>query len=263
MALPMSKQSYSNLFFGYVKRLAEEMKRQGMKRRLAALAYAEYELAPENFELPDNVDVCVAQLRGPVIQVDPRIYDFEKKHIDAWSRLVDGRRERLAVWNYWAYPNGFSNAPMLAPHTASRWFRENVDKVSGMFIDGRAPDFKNGKGYRQLTAILLLVWHRLMWDPNTDVDAFLNRFYRDMFGPAEAPMKAFFDLEIDRWENTRWSEVPQNSYVKEKLIHEENYPPKVVEKLQALLRKAKKLAPEGSLYRKRGGLVRPNPPTIL
>jgi hypothetical protein len=64
-------------------------------------------------------------------------------------------------------------------------------------------------------------------------------------------MKAFFELEIDRWENTRWSEVPLKSYVKERLIHEETYPPPIVDRLRAYLRDAAALAPEGSLHRKR------------
>ncbi|RMG76888.1 MAG: DUF4838 domain-containing protein, partial [Bacteroidetes bacterium] len=239
---PWPSGQFSDLIFGYAKKLAAALKKNHLpQQRVAVLAYAGYERAPDDMKWPDNVDVCLAEIKSPAIQVDPRVYTSERKNILKWSKLVKGKRERLTMWHYFCYPNDFCSAPMPAPHVMAKWFKDYVNVISGLFANRGA----------KKTFLMAWLWHKLLWNPYADVDKLLDEFYRNMYGPAYKPMKALFQLEINRWENTRWSEVPLKGYVPERLVYEESYPPEIVAKLKQYIEKAKELTPPESIYRKR------------
>ena len=246
---PMGK--LSDLWVDFNIRLARELKKHWPKRRVAMLVYSEYERVPKAIrQLPDNVDVCVALVTGPTIQVDPRVRAVQQANIDAWSRMLGGDRRRLTSWFYFMYPQSFVASPMLAPHEFSRWAKTNVHKMSGVFSDAPGPQ-RNPAGWVKLTMLMVWLKHKLLWDPQADVDALIDRFCRDMFGPAYRPMKALFDLETERWENTRWSMIDGRSFVPDRIVHQEVYPPAVTAKLRALLKQAQSLAAPGTPDRKR------------
>ena len=44
---------------------------------------------------------------------------------------------------------------------------------------------------------------KLLWDVNTDVDALLEEFFTEFFGPAAKPMRAFYSLLESQWMETQ------------------------------------------------------------
>ena len=72
---------------------------------------------------------------------------------------------------------------------------------------------------------------RLMWNPDEDVDALLDDFYRRFFGPAQAPMRAYWNAIFDAWRNTLITEH-------EFFVAPAIYTPGLVERLGGLLAQA-------------------------
>jgi hypothetical protein len=239
---------HSELILGYAARLAREIDKRWPGRRLAAAAYEGYENAPEGIDIPDNLDIMTCQVRGPVMQVNPDIYESEKKALEKWFNLLNRDRNRLAVWHYFCYPNMFSNAPMLAARTLTRWHRENRHMVSGLFNNGLS--WRQSPGH-ELNYFMIWLWHKVLWNPDEDPDVLTEDFCINMFGPAAKPMLAFFRLEIDRFEDAAWGEPAYGSYIPERVIYRDIYPEEVVAELKNLLSDAEHLTEEGSIYRKR------------
>ena len=54
----------------------------------------------------------------------------------------------------------------------------------------------------QMTVLLelLLLWLKLLWNPDHDVAATLDAYCARMFGPAAEPMRSLIRLEQERWE---------------------------------------------------------------
>ena len=100
-----------------------------------------------------------------------------------------------------------------------------------------------------MDAVNIYASFRLLWDVNTDVDAMLEEFCREFFGPAEKPMRSFYSLLESRWMDTKLpaggvvSESPANVW-----LHIYSKP--VVEQLFSHLDKAKELAGD-SIYGQR------------
>ena len=100
---------------------------------------------------------------------------------------------------------------------------------------------------------------RLMWNPEEDVDALLDDFHRRFFGPAEAPMRAYWNAIFDAWRNTL---VTEHEFFVAPAI----YTPELVERLGGLLaqaeetvaplRSARQLSRNEQLYLERLRFVR-------
>jgi len=243
------RAKHSELVFGYVDKFAREIAKRWPGRRLGCLAYVSYQRAPRTVKLADNVDVMECVIRGPQIMKDPRVWREEMAKIDEWFEHLGRDRNRFFIWTYMVYPNSFSKAPMLAPKTWAKFHRAMRTRMKGEFNNGFR--ISRSGNVARMTLLDCWVFHRTLWDPDWDVEAALAEFYRLMFGPAEAPMKTFFNTLIARWEDLQWSEAPPKGYVRPKLVYAESYTPEVIKKLKAALAEAARLAPAGSIYRKR------------
>ena len=93
-----------------------------------------------------------------------------------------------------------------------------------------------------------------------DIDAYLGEFAALMYGPAAVPMKQYIDLAVDRWEKTRWPELPATTYSLSQNIPsiyywKYTYPREVRQEMRGLLEQALAQTPEGSIYHDRVKLV--------
>jgi len=233
--------SNSNLHWDYVNRLAREIKKRWPDKRLSTLAYQSH-IDPPDFDLEDNVDVMVCMLPCPTTIGS---FCFGKSKMDAntemirrlklWSSKLGGDKKRLFIWDYFCYPGFWTAAPTINPHSLQTFVQKANPLINGVFIDG------SGSAPLQESHLITLVWSRLLWDPNMDVDAFIKTYCERYFGPAGKPMKQFYDICIDRYEN-----VPVNknlwtidSYISPQQMYGEIYTPEVTEQLEKVLGDAK------------------------
>jgi hypothetical protein len=110
----------------------------------------------------------------------------------AWSKVMDGR---VVIRDY--------DQGMLAwrdiPNPSHIAFRHDVKHYAKAGILGF-----NTESRGAMATIFLNLYFRgkLMWNPDTDVDAELKAFYPKFYGPAAEPMEKYWSAIYKAWENT-------------------------------------------------------------
>lgn len=240
----------SNLIFGYSAKLALEIKKKYPGRRLATGAYAGYLFPPTKVSIPDNMDVMICTVKGNSKLVSPAHWKYNTDLVNQWLERLGNNPARVFVFEYLGYPS--CSAPTLYPAIMKRWLQFLKGKSSGGFCNGINPK-KDLMRYR-FSLLNGWLWHKLLWNPDADVDAILNNFYKDLFGPAEKPMRELFTLVINCWENAPWENKVNRgacSFVTDMFLYDKVYPHKVIKEMQQLLRKAREVSPKNTLYSKR------------
>ncbi len=110
----------------------------------------------------------------------------------AWSRVMDGR---LTIYDY--------DQSMLVwrdlPNPSHQAFVQDVQHYRKAGILGVYTETRLALA---TTFINLYLRARLLWDPDTDVDALLDDFYEKFYGPAAVPMKAYWSAIFEAWRST-------------------------------------------------------------
>jgi len=247
----VENSSLSNLIFGYAGKFAEAIAKKYPGRRLAAGAYSGFLYPPTDMKIPENMDIMICTVKGNAKLVAPGHWKHNTELIEEWLKAVNGNPERLFLWEYFVYPS--NNAPNLYPHTMKKWFQFLKGKVSGAFNNGYNPTREPNR-YR-LHILNAWLWHKLLWNPDEDVDHLMDQFYKDLFGPAYEPMKTLFATAIERWEGYDGWGTGLNpgavSYVDTKIIYRDIYPLEIIQKMEQCFDNAVKLVPPESIYLKR------------
>ncbi len=180
----------TELVWGRTVELARRVKAAGLDGiRITQMAYPPYRRIP-GFEIPDNVDVMVAE-SGPWSVRSAESLASEFAEIRGW-------REKLGrpVWA-WTYVNKFGTmnlptVPCGAPRAWGEYYRAIAPWVFGVFAQSDSDRaFYNYLCY--------YVFGKVCWNPEVDVDALLDEYFRLMFGPAAREMAAFVDDVEDLW----------------------------------------------------------------
>lgn len=240
---------YSRVVATFVAGMAREVKARWPEKILTFLPYQNYTEPPEGIEFPDNVHVQVCLMNGVGMTKEPVIAEKYARWIKGWRRITG---HQVQLWEYIIWPDEHS-LPILCLHTVKDFKLAHVNDSIGSFINGPyagPTDLPGGTwacGHPTIYGM-----YRLLWNPDYDVDAMLDEYARLMYGPAAKPMADLLNLLQDRWEKTRWSRVPVDSFHGDlKLIHEETMPPASARKLGLLLAKARQRAGNSGLYRRR------------
>jgi hypothetical protein len=181
---------YSDYVWDFVNFIARRLKAYGVRGNVTNIAYAGYRRVPD-FPVEDNVVVQLA-LVGP--WKEARAGQREDDALIArWDAKIGGRGEVL-LWNYMnsvkeRAPDG---TPALAPRHIASYYRRNAAHLSGAYL-------QSDTHYRLFNYLNYYVFHRVAWDVETDVEALLRDHHEKMFGPAAAPMGAFFDRLEELW----------------------------------------------------------------
>lgn len=248
----------SNLIFAFVQKLTRQLHERHPEAVLWALAYDHYQLPPTTIsEFPDNLGVTLCLIPTVVQMNHPGVRARNRQLIDTWFELVQRNRRRLVIWDYFVYPNCWLMAPTELPRTMKAHVNYLRGKALGIFNNGFSFTAKpDAKTYLSLRMVWLM--HRLLWNPDLDLDDARRAWCRDLFGPAAREMDRFYALLEDRWENVVWSQEPKVGYVGENSVFAETYPAPVTQQLEVLLDQASDAAAPGSQARKRLDWFREN-----
>lgn len=227
----------SDLLCQFAARLAERVAEEWPGRRVTLMGQNNYAAAPsDRVTLPGNVDVLAAiSVRPTPMNVQPVYEAYQREFLREWSEKLGGDRRRLALWDYCGRPEKWTKIPCFIPHVLQRAYRENRDVIAGAFVNP-ASDDESALPYRAL-------WMRLMWNPDIDVDAWMDEFCVRMFGPAADPMRRLIALCAERYESTVWAEEPGLAVVPDEVAFQRIFPLDVVEQLAALMDAARAAAP--------------------
>lgn len=200
------KQAYANMMWDFHCAIARELKKSHPEKRL--IWWCLY-----NNTIPTNIDPARKpdNLLCRIEAVPPTAYvlDDQKETFFDAIRAMEAAfepRGRTQQWEWWldyywttaasmpCYPEFFMRKLQQARQEQRRHF-------DGFFME-LAPDPRKDVsriGAVPTSHLMLYVNSKLMWDPELDMDALLDEYYRLWFGPAEKEMKAFHEFAESVW----------------------------------------------------------------
>ncbi len=141
--------------------------------------------------------------------------------LEKWVKVAQGR---VLIYDY--------DQGMLVwrdlPNPSHLAFSRDVKRYRDLGILGFATELRMALA---TTGINLYLRGRLMWNPDENVDALLEDFYQKFFGPAQAPMRDYWNAIFDAWGDTL---VTEHEYFLAPAI----YTSKLVERLGGSLAQA-------------------------
>jgi hypothetical protein len=232
----------SNYIWGFVNRVAREVRKTHPDKQISALAYYEYAYRPTRVKLEPNIAV---QLCLHVKNWwSPGMEENDTGILKAWSESGDKRP--LYLWLYYCFPfetglvNGWTAFPGFAMHTLARQV--------GLFRQaGIRGAFLNEYPTSALNHLEHYLTFRLYFDPDLKADRLLDEFFTRYYGHAARPMRDFI-LKAEKLFSSPAS-YPQeirterkHRHMTEELSWKVLCPPERLEEFRALLRRAQSLA---------------------
>ncbi|MDD4817844.1 MAG: DUF4838 domain-containing protein [Victivallaceae bacterium] len=194
----------SELVFDFAARYAEAIRARWPERTLVTLAFNHYRKPPETIKIPENLNVVyVTKLMH--YANDQSIWNEETGYVQQWSRLLKNDPNRLRIWLNIVNPAQYtSRVPFIYPHLFQKWLRTNLKYSNAYFINGLNPyltRLDDKSRMKALATFPMVYWQsRLLWNPDTDVEAQIADYSDKLFGEAANTMQKIFLLLTERWE---------------------------------------------------------------
>lgn len=232
------KGSMSDYYWGYVNSVASELYKSYPDRLVSGLLYSAYSLPPEKIEtMSPNLMVIDTRHRSRL--GNPRIREESRDLRKAWlKKLPSGK---YMTWDYYlqAWPARNPGPPAYYPRLIAEDLKElkGVSLGDSIEVYDRRPNEELGFDEFAINHLNIYVTSRLWWDADLDIDAVLQDYYDNYYGPASAQMKAFIEFSESNW-MTMKRDADQ------------------IAEAFALLETARKAAPQDSMYAERIDRIR-------
>lgn len=247
----------SDYVWDFVSKVASEVAKTHLGKFISCGAYWDYAEPPKNVDIPDNVKVqiCIAH----VYWFYPEQLKSDTDIITGWAKKLKNG-ENLYIWDYYLFPeyNTYNIFPSIASHAISKIINtlKSVGATGGFKCE-MSEIFNIG-----LEHLRLYITMKLLDDWDQDVDVILNEYYKLFYGPAEKPMKEFFE----RIDNTFYDTKKIKPFLEGKIhpqvpLQDPRYswtklcPPEELEKYGKLIEEAKAKSEKDSIYRRRVELI--------
>ena len=172
----------SDRYFDFANAVADGIRDEFPDRAIATLAYGDATCDPPvRTKLRDNVIPCVVvpSMKDPV------------KGVEAWAAAS---KRIYAYFHLHGKP-----APKLYAHTFAEYLRFlKRNKTIGICGELHPATPKLG-GSWEIDGPRSWLVGKLLWNPEADVDALLDRFCRRFYGPAAAPMRRYLARLEEAW----------------------------------------------------------------
>lgn len=183
-------------FFNDVARRLRE-KHPKSKTKLGGMAYTNVTLPPQRAFVPEpNLVMWLAPIDiDPNHGMDDPNSPPRREYRAIMRRWAEVMQGRLAIYDYDQGALVWRDLPDPS-HFA---FADDVKHYRDAKILGVGTE---SRGATATTGLNLFFRGQLMWDPDADVNALLAEFYPKFFGPAAAPMQAFWDAIFGAWQTS-------------------------------------------------------------
>lgn len=190
----------SDYVWGYVNRLAAELKKTNPDRMVSGLSYSSYRLPPEKIEtLSDNVALVLCQGRSGFY--DRELRDATAAKWKAWLEKMPSKE--LYIYDYYLHnrPRAYAGIPVFFPHAAAEDLRSLKGKSRGDMIEVYLHPPGKEFPWRALATMHLNIYAtaRLWWDADLDMDQLLDEYCESFYGPAASKMREFIDHSEANW----------------------------------------------------------------
>jgi len=218
--LKNSLSPMSDYYWGFMKRLAEEISKTHPDRYIIGAAYQTQSEPPLRIDkLPPNLMVNLARADRVRMHQDLERNEnlMDKKELrEKWAEKVPPGN--LINYEYYHYPRptrgDWTGVPVYFPSAIAEDLRHmksvgmagenletNLNESSDTSImEGAVPWGERGSWYAPgFTHLNLYLTGRLYWDVDQDVNAMLDEYCEKFFGPAAAAMREFIDYCEKKW----------------------------------------------------------------
>jgi len=198
---PQFTTGYASAYvFGFVNKVAAEVRKTHPDKWIGALAYAKYGYCPSKVRLEPNIMV------QPCLHTRnwwcPSMEANDRKVLADWRRQDPERP--IFLWLYYCFP-AFKSSPAdyqyfpgFFAHRVVEQMRLFHDaKVRGVFVE-HSSEF--GASYL-LDQLEFYVTFKLADDPSLDGNQLIGEFFTRYYGSAAAPMKALYCAIEDAFSN--------------------------------------------------------------
>ncbi|MBQ6470844.1 MAG: DUF4838 domain-containing protein [Victivallales bacterium] len=245
---------FSNHVWNFVNEVAKIVEKDFPGRFVGCLAYDTY-LAPPDRIAKLNPNVAVMFCRNRSNMASKAYADAMRQRIEEWQTKTDNS---LFGWDYYLHCwTPWRELPVFFPHIIQsdlQYMRRHG--FSGEFIEAeswRSAAMPRKMNYPATQHLNLYVTGKLYWNPDADINALLDEYYRLFYGPAEKPMREFFTLAINCW-NDGMKNNTSTSGISESAQPADIFSIQTLDKLLALLDEGTRLASQ-SPYRERVQLM--------
>jgi hypothetical protein len=188
----------SELVWGFVDRVAREIYKTHPGKLVSCGAYANYKDAPDSIEkFSPNVVVQISNCGRPLME-DKENWEKYQKFVDKWrSKIVPGNIMRLENSLY--FLRGDAEGKLVYPVIHPRAMAKDLKFLKGISFGDTGEQSQAKQKWRGtgLNHINLYVQSQFLWNPDQDLDALLDDYYRQFYGPAAAQMKEAFTFAED------------------------------------------------------------------
>ena len=234
---------FSNYVWNFVNQVAKEVKKTHPDKFIGCCAYNSYMMLPDRVELEDNI--AVMQTKCLYARYD----DFYRWRNDELAYEWAKKTKCFYIWDYycWDLTNPhLTGLPIAFTHWLADDLRTLKGVTRGFYIDGSSnPPFYQFRVPAH-NAFMFYMTGRLMWDSSLDVEALLDDYCTNFFGPAAAPMKRYWTRAEELWCNMDVKKRGPADNLNGTL-----YTPDVLRELSGYLEEARSLSPDGSDYARR------------
>ena len=195
----------SDYVWGYINRLALELHKSHPDRMVSGLSYSAYQLPPEKIaRMSPNLAIIECRWRSTFHDEETR--SRHRAAREAWlKKLPSGK---YFIWDYYLHSRPEeAGRPVFFPRLIAQDLRELQGVSLGDTIEvyRHPPNPGPQLAYDPLAIdhLNLYVTSRLWWDAGQDLDALLDDYYANYYGPARGPMKAFIEYSESNWRDMR------------------------------------------------------------
>ena len=240
------RPNFSDVTFSFANQVAHRVfeeagmwkTEEGLPRYLCMLAYYWTEQVPD-LELHPRI---IPILTSDRTQWHDRNYaEADKDLIKRWTEL---NTEKLGAWDYYV------GAPYPYPRQFNAYLAESLKYLDALELD---IFFSQISPIWGLDGPKAWISAQLLWDSEYALEDLLGEFYREFFGAAEAPMRAFYECaERNRDERSGRAEWIKYYYDEAGI---ELFPQAVLKQMRSFLNQAYEQVPKESRFAKRIDVV--------
>ena len=175
----------SALVFHLVNEVARRIATKWPDRMVGILAYSQYRMPSPGLKVEPNVVVYQVGCRSTY--GDPAQREQYQQSYEAWKQ-AGVKHFGIYEWHH----GSFFTVPVMYPHLLAEAMKDGVANGADGWYSEDYPAWGLQGPSHWIVA-------RLLWDVNQDVDAMIDEYCADLFGPAAKTMRAYFDRCEQQW----------------------------------------------------------------
>jgi len=183
----VTELSISEEWFNFVNKVTEEVVKVYPDAIITTNGYANRSLPPEGITLHPNLGVMTAFIWADTLKPVTSAKSWQGQVMGAqlkkWCEL--NKRVFIYEYNETMLVTGLTPVPQVKKMSINYPLFKKWGLI-GFINETRLPYFEEGIATRYVRA-------QLMWNPDADVNAILNDFYKNWYGPAAKPARNFWE----------------------------------------------------------------------